>query len=155
MADITFGVLFGHAALTDPHGTGRLVIGTVYSLFLIGAGFLWFKTGSTIVTVSGEGWADERAQVDSWLAQLRRNDESDNIVEIKESTFVRGKRTYRFLKTPDCWVIGIFPTGYENKFLIDYRIRELSAVTLEQGPDSTIGARIKGTLIPRGQKVTA
>jgi len=131
------------------------VFGSFYSLVWLITGSWLFKKGKHFAAVYDGGWEEELAQLESWLVKLHRSGSDDNVEEVNESTFVRGKRTYRFLKTPDCWAIAVFATGLENKFPVDYRIRELSAVTLENQPDSTLGVRIKGTLIPRGQKVKA
>ncbi len=155
IAQLVIGALFAYAAVTGPRTPSNLVFGSFYSLVWLITGSWLFKKGKHFAAVYDGGWEEELAQLESWLVKLHRSGSDDNVEEVNESTFVRGKRTYRFLKTPDCWAIAVFATGLENKFPVDYRIRELSAVTLENQPDSTLGVRIKGTLIPRGQKVKA
>jgi VanZ family protein len=100
-------------------------------------------------------WEIDRAQVECWLALLRRKGNAGNVVQIHERSFVRGYFTYRFLNTGDCWAVATFKIGKEDKFPATFRIKEPSAITLVREAGGTHTARVDGKAIPKKRAAVA
>jgi len=113
------------------------------------------KKGKQLASAYTEGWEEERAQVKHWLWVLHRNGKDDNVLEIKESTFLRGNRTYRILNAHECWVMATFKTRKEDGPPIDYRVRDPSAITLMEEPGGILTAQVDGEVIPKGRVAAA
>jgi len=109
---------------------------------------MWsFKYGMQLASVYGEGWEEERAQVDLWLVQLYRQGKDDDVLEFKERSFLRGNRTYRILNAHDCWAVAAFRTGKKDDLPIYYRVQVPSAITLMHEPGGSLSAVVDGRII--------
>lgn len=120
-----------------------------FSLLWICFGLLCLRSGIHLPSVYSPGWELEREQVEQWLLVLQRNGKGDNVIEIREFTFVGGSRTYRILNAHFCWVVATFRTGKEDDPPIDYRVREPGAITLLGETGGIPRARVDGDVIPR------
>ena len=47
----------------------------------------------------------------------------------------------------DCWAMAIFKTGEEDKSPVEFRVRELSAITLMKEPDGKLAAHLEDKAI--------
>jgi hypothetical protein len=123
--------------------------------FLFAAAVAWIgavdlKRGIQFARVHGRGWDNERKEVEEWLGALQGTEGFEHVTEIRERTFARGDRTYRFLDTGNFWAMAMFQTGREKKLPITYHVREHAAITLKEEPNGFVTARVGGVLIPRG-----
>ncbi len=123
-----------------------------FSLAWVLLGVVFLRAGIRLAAVYTPGWDLERDQVERWLQVLQGNGKDDNVIEIQESTFVRGQHTYRFLNAHNCWVIAIFKTGKEDNRPSDFRVREPGAITLLDEPGKPIRAIVDGRVITNSKK---
>ena len=123
----------------------------LFAIALAWIGTIDLKRGIPFARVHGRGWKSERVQVEKWLAALRGTEGYRRVTEVREHTFVRGDRTYRFFDTGDFWAWATFQTGYEKKRPLAYHVCEHSAIALAGERGGPMTARVDGVLLPRGR----
>ena len=122
----------------------------LFAIAVAWIGAIDLKRGMQFARVHGRGWDHERKKVEEWLGELEGTEGYQRVTEIRERTFARGDRTYRFLDTGNFWAMAMFQTGHEKKLPIAYHVREHAAITLKEEPSGFVTARVDGVLIPRG-----
>jgi hypothetical protein len=148
---VTFAIGAALAALTVPnrqHIVPNLWPYGFAMLLIFSAFFGWYQ----FARQQSKEWQKERPRVEKWLTLLRKTDVPRNIVQIQQRSFVRGYFTYRFLNTGDCWAMATFKIGKENKFPEAFRIRELSAITIENELDGAKKAAVDGRAITNSKE---
>jgi hypothetical protein len=136
--------------LDGHHSLGFRLPALLLAAALAGIGVIDLKRGIPFARVHSQGWKSEREQVEKWLAALRGSEGYQRVTEIRDRTFTRGDRTYRFFDAGNCWAVAMFQTGYEKRRPITYHVREHNEVALDEQPGGGVTARVDGGRLPRG-----
>ena len=119
------------------------------ALLFVLFGLLGVMSGRRYAAARGDGWQEGRAQLIKWLDLLRQKERPDNVFEIIQNPHDGDDVSYRLLPANDCWAMAMFKTCKLHKDPKDFRIRELSAITVTHQPDGTFTACVDGKVIPK------
>jgi hypothetical protein len=107
---------------------------------LLKAYTLWQYAGF-YATANAPGWEKEQAWVNGCLYMLRDQRRAREVIEFSTGSFWSGYFTFRLLNSGPYWAVAKFKRGNMRR-LVEFRVRDLSAVTFTALPAGEMLVRI-------------
>lgn len=115
-------------------------LGVPVGFFALPTYYFWKQAG-LFATVNAPGWEREQSLVNGWRQVLMTPDIGGAVVEFSTGSFWTGYFTYRLMSPGPYWAIAKFKKGNMHR-LVEFRVRELSAVTFTALPTGEMMVRI-------------